>query len=140
MIAILENSNPRSFVRKGTVLFASSISLAYMLSPHWVTFSHFASHWYTLVLFVIAMCVALLELWYISNKLRQYPSLSLGANALGASAVCIALILCIPYIGTSTQKSIHNLVTLLFVLFAAFGFASIAKVLRSHILATSGSV
>ena len=122
---------PTLLVRNGTILFAISIAFAYAIYPHWLTLSHFAEHWYTLIPFAIAMLIAVLELWYLGGRLRQYLHLGAGANALRASAVCAALVVCIPY---TVNKALHNIVALLFVLLAAFGFAVIAKQLRQYAL------
>lgn len=122
---------PTLLVRNGTILFAVSIAFAYAIYPHWLTLSHFAEHWYTLIPFAIAMLVAVLELWYLGGRLRQSLHLGTGANALQASAVCAALVVCIPY---TVNKALHNIVALLFVLLAAFGFAVVAKQLRQYTL------
>jgi hypothetical protein len=108
--------------------------------PHWIVISRFVSQWYTLPTFVIAMLIAVLELWYLASKLHRHIHFTLGANALYASALCVVLTLCIPYTGSATHKDMHNLITLLFVLFAASGFALIAKQLRSRILGMQSGV
>lgn len=134
----LEHSDPKHLVRAGTILFSASIALAYALYPHWVTFSDFVGHWYTLLPFVFAMLIAIAELWYIGFALHRQPHLRGGSYALYASAACAMLIVCIPYAGTATQKDIHKLVALLFALFAAIGFVMVAKRTRSLLLATLG--
>jgi hypothetical protein len=116
------------------ILFIVSITLAYVMFPHWVTLSHFVSQWYTLIPFAFAMLIAIFELWYLGARLHRNSNLRLGANALYSSAVCAALILCVPYTGRAIQKDIHNIFALLFVLFAALGFASIAKRSRHYTL------
>lgn len=131
---MLENYNPRILVRNGTIAFTACIALAYALHPHWVTLSGFASRWYTLIPFVLAMFIAMFELWYVAARLRKYGRLTAAANALYVSAVCIGLVVCIPYAGTAIQKDIHNIVALVFALSAAFGFAVIAKRLGNYIL------
>src|SRR5581483_6574315 len=125
MAAMARDFNPKILVRIGTVAFTACIILAYALYPHWVTFSHFATQWYTFIPFTFAMLIAMTELWYLSDRLHGLNELKMGANALRASAVCAGLILCVPYVGNATQKGVHDLITLLFVLFAAFGFAFI---------------
>src|SRR6266702_1800152 len=119
-----EKPTPKTLVRNGTFLFVVSIAFAYALYPHWLTLSHFAEHWYTFIPFAFAMLVAALELWYLGGLLQQQARLTVGAYALRASAVCAGLIICIPYMGGPLHKSLHNIVALLFVLLAAFGFGS----------------
>jgi hypothetical protein len=132
---------PRLLVHIGTILFSASIALAYALYPHWVTMSHFAEHWYTLIPFVVAMLIAMLELAYIATQLHHHGGVVTGANAFYASAAFIALVICIPYLGSATQKDLHNLVALLFALSAAFGFVMVAKGLRNYVIGTlSGAI
>ena len=140
MIATLESYSPKLLVRNGTIAFAICIAFAYALCPHWVTLSGFALHWYTLIPFVLAMLIAMFELWYVATKLRQHNILNAGAYALHVSAVFIGLVACIPYMGTAIQKDIHDIVALVFALSAALGFALIAKPLRSPTLGTLGGI
>jgi len=139
MVAVLENYSPRLLVRTGTIAFTVCIALAYALYPHWVTLSSFALHWYTLTPFILAMLIAMAELWYVAAKLRR-SGLTLGANALYVSGTFIGLVVCIPYVGSAIQKDIHDIVALVFALSAALGFAVIAKPLRSYILGTLSGV
>lgn len=132
MVAILQNVSPKSLVRVGTITFTVCIAFAYALYPHWITLSDFAERWYTLIPFVLAMLVAILELWYLGHRLNRYPHFRLGAIALYASAFCACLILCVPYMGSAPQKDVHDIIALLFVVFAASGFVSIAKRLRNY--------
>jgi hypothetical protein len=132
MVAILQNASPKSLVRIGTIAFTMCIGFAYALYPHWITLSDFVGRWYTLILFVIAMLIAILELWYLGRELRRHPHFQAGANTLYVSAVCACLILCVPYTGSAPQKDIHDAIGVLFVIFAASGFALIAKRLRNY--------
>lgn len=134
MLTALEKFSPKSLVRNGTILFVVSIAFSYAIYPHWVTLSHFASQWYTLLPFAFAMIIAMLELWYLCSRLHKYANYRLSANALYASAVSAGLILCVPYKYGATQKDTHNFIALLFVLFAASGFTSIARRMRSYTL------
>lgn len=134
MIALLRRPSPRAVIHAGTVLFAASISSAYLLYPHWVTLSHFAQQWNTLVLFVFAMLVAMFELAYVAVKVRSRSPLAAGF--LYASAACLGLVVCVPYLGSATQKDLHDLFALLFALCAGAGFAVLAKRLRSVALGT----
>lgn len=134
------NFGPRLFVRTGTILFSISIAFAYSICPHWVTLSQFAAQWYTLVPFVFAMLIAMLELGYIANRLRRHGRLNAGANALYASAVFVALVVCVPYMGSAAHKDLHDIFALLFALSAAFGFASIAKQLKNYALGALSGV
>jgi hypothetical protein len=130
----LKYSSLKILVRKGAILFAACITLDYVLYPHWVTFSHFATQWYTLVPFIIAIATCTTLLWSVGSKLRQFTPLRSGGTALMASAISAVFIICIPYTGAATQKSIHNTAVLLFVLLAALGIAIIAKRLRQAAL------
>lgn len=136
MISRLQSLHPRFVVYGGTVLFAANIIFAYMLSPHWGALSHFAEHWYTFILFAAAMIIAILELVYAAILLRQTLGMATGANVLYMSAGLMALVVCVPFLGSPLQKDIHDLVALLFALSVVFGFAVIAKRLKNHMLAT----
>lgn len=140
MIDLIESSSPKSRVRSGTILFALCIAFAYAVYPHWVTLSHFAAQWYTLLPFVLAMLIAMAELWYVGSQLHRHSDLRVGANALYASAVCAGLLLLIPYMGKAYQKDAHDLIALFFVLFAASGFGLIARRLRNHLLGSLSMV
>lgn len=131
---MLKDTRPTLLVRSGTILFAVSIAFAYALYPHWITLSDFALRWYTLIPFIIAMFIAMFELWYIGTGLHKHSHLKAGASALDASTVCTVLILCIPYMGGAVQKDIHDAVAVLFVIFAAVGFALVAKRTRYYSL------
>lgn len=135
MIAKLKNFHPRLVVYGGTILFGASIALAYVLSPHWGALSHFAEHWYTFIPFALAMSIAVFELVYAATLLRRINGMNLGSNALYASAGFMALVVCIPFLGSPLQKDIHDLVALLFALSVVFGFAAIARRLQNYILA-----
>jgi hypothetical protein len=138
---MLENYNPKVLVRNGTIAFTACIALAYALYPHWVTLSGFAAQWYTLVPFILAMLIAMFELWYVAARLRKHGGLTAGANALYVSAVSIGLVICIPYARTAIQKDIHDIVARVFALSAALGFALIAKHLQNSVLgALSGTM
>jgi hypothetical protein len=131
----------KPLVQYGAILFIACVSFAYMLQPHWLTFSHFAAQWYTLIPFVIAMMTCAFLLWGIGWELRQHNELYIGGNALRASAIGAILIVCIPYTGSMAQKNLHNSITLLFVLLAAFGIAWSGKQLRNYTLgAMSGAL
>lgn len=136
MISKLQSLHPRFVIYGGTVLFTANILLAYMLSPHWGALSHFAEHWYTFIPFAVAMIIAILELVYAAILLRQTLGMATGANALYMSAGFMALVVCIPFLGSPLQKDIHDLVALLFALSVVFGFAAIAKRLKNYMLAT----
>ncbi len=131
MIGTFKHLTPKAFVRNGAILFTVSIACAYVLYPHWVTFSLFAGQWYTLPFFIVAMLITMLQLWYISAKLRQQVQLRFGGTVMRASAICVILVICIPYRGGLTQKSIHNAAVLLFVLLAALSLIRLAKPLHS---------
>lgn len=131
----LKNYHPRLVVYGGTALFAANIVLAYVMSPHWGALSHFAEHWYTFIPFALAMTTAIFELIYAANLLRTIGGITAGSNALYAGAGFMALVVCIPFLGSPLQKDIHDLVALLFALSVVFGFAAIAKRLRNYILA-----
>lgn len=108
--------------------------------PHWVTLSGFATQWYTLVPFVFAMLIAVLELGIIATQLHRHNRLVIGANALYTSAVFVGFVVCIPYLGSAVQKDIHDAAALLFALSAAFGFACIARQLRNYVLGALSGV
>lgn len=128
--------NLRALIRDGAALFVACISLCYILYPHWVTFSHFANRWYTFIPFLIAIGVCSLLLWQTGKALRRQAELRAGGTLLVTSAVCAIFIICVPYAGSSSQKDMHNIIVLLFVLLAASGIAMTAKRLRSLSLAT----
>ena len=123
----IKGVSPRAIIHTGTALFTLCIALAYALYPHWVTLSHFAEQWYTLIPYTAAMVVALAELGYVAHLLRQCGSLIASSNMLYASTCFIALVICIPYLGTPLQKDIHNIVALAFAVSATVGFAILAK-------------
>jgi hypothetical protein len=56
------------------------------------------------------------------------------------SAICIGLVVLIPYKGSSTQIALHNLAALLFIIFAAGGLAWLARKLHDIVLGLSAAL
>jgi hypothetical protein len=131
-LARLDDFKPRALIRYGTVAFILLIALAYTLYPHWVTLSDFVHHWYTLIPFVLAMFIAILELGYVGSRLYRHVQFRISNVLLYASAISACLILCIPYTGSALEKDLHDAIGMLFVILAASGFISIAKNLRQY--------
>jgi len=120
------------------VLFVISIGVAYAFYPHWVTFSHLALQLYTLPFFLAAMAITIFLLWHTGKRLKA-QELHKASVALYSSAVCVALVVLIPYKGSDAQIAIHNLAALLFVLFAAGGLAWLAQKLRDRVLGAAAA-
>ena len=110
-----------------------NIAVAYILYPHWVTFSHLALQAYTLPFFLFAMGTTIFLLWHTGKRLRA-QELHKAGIAMYTSAACIGIVVLIPYRGSSTQIALHNLAALLFVIFAAGGLAWLARKLRDIML------
>jgi len=84
---MFENYHPKSLVRNGTIAFTACIAFAYALHPHWATLSGFAARWYTLIPFVLAMGIAMFELWYVATRLHKHGHLTTAANLYGSRTV-----------------------------------------------------
>jgi hypothetical protein len=123
-------------IRGSITLFALFIGTAYILYPHWVTFSHLALQLYTLPFFLCAMAVTIFLLLHTGKKLRT-QELHVAGIAMYLSAACMGLVVLVPYRGGATQIALHNTATLFFVLFAAVGLAWLAQKLHDARLALS---
>jgi hypothetical protein len=139
-LARLDTLKPTTLIGYGTAIFTLLIALAYVLYPHWVTLSGFVHHWYTLIPFVLAMLIAILELWYVGTGLYRHVRLRTSAVLLYASAISACLILCIPYTASALEKDVHDAIAMLFVVLAASGFISIATNLRHHLVGVLGGL
>lgn len=125
-------------IRGSIVLFALCISVAYILYPHWVTFSHLALQLYTLPFFLCAMAVTIFLLLRVGKRLKA-QELHVAGVAMYISAACMGLVVLTPYRGSDAQIALHNTAALFFVLFAAFGLAWLARKLRDSRLAFSSA-
>lgn len=123
----------RFLLRASLVFFAINILIAYVLYPHWVTFSHLALQLYTLPFFLLAMGTTIFLLWHTGKKLRAQELHKAGV-AMYISAVCIGFVVLIPYRGSDLQIALHNSAALLFVLVAAGGLAWLARKLHDAML------
>lgn len=123
-------------IRGSIVLFIVCISAAYILYPHWVTFSHLALQLYTLPFFLCAMAVTILLLLHTGKRLKAHE-LHVAGVAMYLSATCMGLVILIPYKGSDTQIALHNAAALFFVLFAAIGLAWLARKLHDITLGLS---
>lgn len=126
-------SNDKKILQGSIGFFVLNIGVAYILYPHWVTFSHLALQAYTLPFFLLAMGTTIFLLLHTGRKLRA-QELHKAGIALYTSALCIGLVVLIPYKGSETQIAVHNLAALLFVVFAAGGLAWLARKLRDKVL------
>lgn len=115
------------------MLFAVNIGTAYILYPHWVTFSHLALQAYTLPFFLLAMAATIFLLWHTGRRLRA-QELHKAGMAMYISAACMGLVVLVPYRGSDTQIALHNLAALLFVIFAASGLVWLARKLHDTAL------
>jgi hypothetical protein len=136
----LDDFKPITLIRYGTIVFILLIAFAYMLYPHWITLSDFVHHWYTLIPFVLAMLIAILELWYVGNRLYRHVQLRTSAVLLYASAISACLILCVPYTGSALEKDLHDAIGMLLVVLAASGFIAIARSLRHYLVGILGGL
>lgn len=82
------------------------------------------------------MLICAVLLWRIGSELRRHAQLYKGGTALLASAASAILIICIPYTGSLTQKTVHDIIVLLFVLFAAFGIGWVGRQLKNYGMVT----
>ena len=126
-------ANDKALLQASIIFFALNIAIAYVLYPHWVTFSHLALQAYTLPFFLFAMGTTIFLLCHTGKRLRA-QELHKAGIAMYTSAACIGLVVLIPYRGSSTQIALHNLAALLFVVFAAGGLAWLARKLRDIML------
>lgn len=122
-------ASDKLLIRGSIVLFAVCIIVAYILHPHWVTISHLALQLYTLPFFLSAMAVTIFLLLHTGKKLRT-QELHIAGIAMYLSAVCMGLVVLIPYKGSEAQIALHNTAALFFVLFAAIGLAWLARKLH----------
>lgn len=129
-------SNDKKILQGSIGFFVLNIGVAYILYPHWVTFSHLALQAYTLPFFLLAMGTTIFLLLHTGRKLRA-QELHKAGIALYTSALCIGLVVLIPYKGSEAQIAVHNLAALLFVVFAAGGLAWLARKLRDKVLGTA---
>ncbi len=126
-------ANDRFLIVAGTILFALNIGLAYVFYPHWVTFSHLALQAYTLPFFLVAMAITIFLLGHTGKRLRA-QQLHKAGTAMYISALCVALVVLIPYRGSDTQIALHNLAALLFVVCAAGSLVWLAHKLQDKML------
>lgn len=132
-------ANDAFLIRASIIFFALNIGIAYALYPHWETFSHLALQAYTLPFFLLAMGVTIFLLTHTSRRLRAQELHKAGIT-MYMSAICIGLVVLIPYKGSSTQIALHNLAALLFVIFAATGLAWLARKLHDAALGLSAAL
>lgn len=123
-------------MRGSIALFVVNICLAYLLYPHWVTFSHLALQVYSLPFFLFAMAVTIFLLWHTGKRLRAHELHKAGI-AMYLSGICAGVVVLVPYKGGDTQIMLHNLAALFFVLFAAGALAWLARKLRDNLLGIS---
>ncbi len=126
-------------IRGSIVFFAVNIGVAYLLYPHWTTFSGFAVQARALPFFLLAMAVTIFLLLHTGKRL-QAQELHKAGIAMYASAVCVALVVLAPYKGSEVQINLHNLAALLFVLCAAGGLAWLARKLYDKLLGISAAL
>lgn len=127
----------RLLIRGSIILFILSIGIAYLLYPHWVTFSLLALQFHTLPFFLCAMAVTIFLFAHAGKRLRL-QELHIAGVAMYLSAACAGLVVLIPYkAGHDTQIFWHNMAALFFVLFAATGLAWLARTLHDYILGWS---
>lgn len=131
-------ANDKFLLKGSIILFALNIGVAYILYPHWVTFSHLALQAYSLPFFLLAMTITIFLLTHTGKRLRA-QELHKAGIAMYMSAICIALVVLIPYKGSTTQLAVHNLAALLFVLFAAGGLAWLARKLQDAMLGAAAA-
>lgn len=132
-------ANDKFLIRASIIFFALNISIAYALYPHWETFSHLALQAYTLPFFLLAMGITIFLLSHTGRRLRAQQLHKAGVT-MYMSAICIGLVVLIPYRGSNTQIALHNLAALLFVIFAATGLAWLARKLRDSMLGLSAAL
>ena len=132
-------ANDEFLIRASIIFFALNIGIAYALYPHWETFSHLALQAYTLPFFLFAMGVTIFLLAHAGRRLRAHELHKAGV-AMYLSAMCIGLVVLIPYKGGNAQIALHNLAALLFVIFAATGLAWLARKLHDVMLGLSAGL
>lgn len=126
-------------IRASIVFFALNVTIAYILHPHWVTFSHLALQAYTLPFFLLAMGVTIFLLQHAGRRLRA-QELHKAGIAMYASAICVGFVVIIPYRGGETQIALHNLAALLFIVCAASGLVWLARRLHDVILGSAAAL
>lgn len=121
-------------IRTSIFLFVCSIGVAYIVYPHWVTFSLLALQLHTLPFFLCAMAATIFLFLHTGRKLRLHNLRGAG-TAMYVSAACVGLVVLIPYKNSGVQLFLHNTAALLFVLFAAAAIAWLARGVRDRLLA-----
>lgn len=129
-------ASDKLLIRGSIALFVANICIAYLFYPHWVTFSHLAVQAYSLPFFLFAMAVTVFLLCHTGRRLRA-QELHAAGIAMYLSAICVGLVVLIPYRGGATQIALHNFAALLFVLFAAGALAWLARRLQDKLLGIS---
>lgn len=132
-------ANDKFLIRASIIFFALNISVAYAFYPHWVTFSRLALQAYTLPFFLLAMGITIFLLTHTGKRLRAQEIHEAGI-AMYLSAICVGLVVLIPYRGSSTQITLHNIAALLFVLCAATALTWLARKLRDAMLGLSATL
>jgi hypothetical protein len=130
----------KKFIVVGAAFFWLNIGLAYFLYPHWVAFSIFGARWRPLAPYVLAMATSMAMLWIIATSLRAHAAFRLAGNTLLFAAICVGLIVAVPFRGSGGQKATHDILALLFAFSVAFGVVRMAWVTRSLLLWTLGLV
>lgn len=129
----------KMLIRGSILIFVLSIGMAYILYPHWVTFSHLALQLYTLPFFLCAMMATIFLLVNAGKKLKA-QELHTAGIAMYTSAICMGLVVLAPYRGSDAQIALHNAAALFFVLFAAIGLAWLALKLHDIRLGLSSAL
>ena len=88
-------STDKLLIRGSIALFTLCIVTAYILHPHWVTFSHLALQLYTLPFFLCAMTVTIFLLLHTGKKLKAHD-LHIAGTTMYLSAACVGLVVLIP--------------------------------------------
>jgi hypothetical protein len=132
-------ANDKFLIQASIIFFALNICIAYIFYPHWVTFSHLALQAYTLPFFLFAMITTIFLLMHTGRRLRAQELHKAGV-AMYMSAICIGLVVLIPYRDSDAQIALHNLAALLFVVFAAAGLGWLAQKLRDTVLGLSAAL
>jgi hypothetical protein len=132
-------ANDKFLIQASIIFFALNICTAYIFYPHWVTFSHLALQAYTLPFFLFAMITTIFLLMHTGRRLRAQELHKAGV-AMYMSAICIGLVVLIPYRDSDAQIALHNLAALLFVVFAAAGLGWLAQKLRDTVLGLSAAL
>lgn len=85
------------------------------------------------------MAAVICLLLHVGRKLKT-QELHVAGVAMYISAVCMGLVVLIPYRGSDMQITLHNTAALLFVLFAAIGLGWLARRLRDILLGLSAGL